>query len=150
MLQLCDVFIWWAVCLTGLLSLGLLLWLHREQGLKVDAYNQSGLTALMVAAQAGDAVMADVSIVHRPIRTKHLVFASNEFVNVVFHLQVLVCLLGADPNKVSVCEKRSTALHFAAEHNHADVIRFASEQTECTGCHKVRISNPSQHKEPFF
>ena len=43
---------------------------------------------------------------------------------ILIHLKVLICLLGADPDKVSPNGEYVTALHVAAKYNHSDVIRY--------------------------
>lgn len=77
----------------GLCQLPLIMTLVRIQHADIELCNSKGMTPLMIAAQSGNSILCDL----------------------------LICVLGADPNKVNVENGRS-ALHYAAQNCHEDVV----------------------------
>ncbi|XP_074651870.1 uncharacterized protein LOC141906456 isoform X2 [Tubulanus polymorphus] len=77
----------------GLSLMPLLLSLVRIQGADIELSGNEGLTPLMIAACQGNAVILDV----------------------------MLCILGANPNTPNPINGRC-ALHYAAQHNHADIV----------------------------
>ncbi|VDI69482.1 Hypothetical predicted protein, partial [Mytilus galloprovincialis] len=77
----------------GLCQLPLIMTLVGIQHADIELCNSKGMTPLMIAAQSGNSILCDL----------------------------LICVLGADPNKVNVENGRS-ALHYAVQNCHEDVV----------------------------
>ncbi|XP_019637499.1 PREDICTED: serine/threonine-protein phosphatase 6 regulatory ankyrin repeat subunit B-like [Branchiostoma belcheri] len=77
----------------GVDQLDLLMTLVCIQGADVNAYNGKGQTPLCIAADLGHAIT----------------------------VEVLICILGADPNKCDLV-RGWTPLHYAASHNYMDIV----------------------------